>query len=188
MKKTPIETMAMRSEYEVAGKLGDTSAYDQTIPRRKKPGHPYTAVSIEEWGNSPLNPGDEPLNPGDEPLSPGDHILYEVDGASFRSGLVKSARNGKVCYYTNSKEHGIHETVQEIADLENLHIVCYTEQCRFTDEEALQRAQKRVDWKEKRYSPLFNNSHFFVSHCKTGCEYPLTDTIIGISQYRGEYR
>ena len=182
--KTPIQNMAMQSKYEVvASKLGDhdtASAYEQTIPRRRKPGHPYTAVPIEEWGNSPLNSGDELLTPGC-------HILYKVDGASFRSGLVKSAGDGKVCFYTNSKDHGIHETVRELSDLENLHIVCYTEQCRFTDEEALQRAQRRLDWKEKRYSPLFNNSHFFVSHCKTGCEYPLTDILIGISHYGGEY-
>ena len=148
------------------------SVYGQTIPRRKKPGHPYTAVHIAQWG---------------KPISPGDHILYEVDGASFQSGLVKSAGNGKVGYYTNSKNHGIDETLREIADLKNLHIVCYTEQCRFTNEEALQRAQRRLDWREQRYSPLFNNSHFFVSHCKTGCEYALTDIIIGISHYRGEY-
>ena len=174
---TPIQNMAMESKYEVtASKLGDPDTAltkERTVPRRKKPGHPYTAVPIAQWS--------------DKPLSPGDHILYEVDGASFQSGLVKSAGNGKVCYYTNSKDHGIHETVREIADLKNLHIVCYTEQCRFTNEEALQRAQGRLDWKEKRYSPLFNNSHFFVSHCKTGCEYPLTDIIIGILHYKGEH-
>ena len=171
--------MAMESECEVAkSKLGDpdtASAFEQTIPRRKKPGHPYTAVHIKKWG--------------DKPISPGCHILYEVDGASFQSGLVimKDAGNGKVRYYTNSKGHGIYETVREIVNLKNLHIVCYTEQCRFTDEEALQRARRRLDWREQRYSPLFNNSHFFVSHCKTGCEYPLTDIIIGISHYKGEY-
>lgn len=172
-----IGNMAMQSKYKVAASmlrdLDAASVCGQTIPRRKKPGHPYTAVPIAQWG--------------DKPLSRGDHILYEVDGASFRSGLVKSAGNGKVHYYTNSKDHGIHETKREIAHLENLHIVCYTEQCRFTGKEALQRAQRRLDWKEQRYSPLFNNSHFFVSHCKTGCEYPLTDIIIGISHYRGEY-
>ena len=175
---TLIENRAMQSEYKLgASKLRDIDAalaYRQTIPRRKKPGHPYTAVSFAQWG--------------DKPLSPGDHILFEVDGASFRSGLVKSAGNGKVCYYTNSKNHGIHERVRKIVDLKNLNIVCYTQQCRFTDEEALQRAQRRLDWKEQRYSPLFNNSHFFVSHCKTGCEYPLTDIVIGISHYKGNKR
>ena len=61
-----------------------------------------------------------------------------------------------------------------ISELHNLHRVEYSS-CRYSMEESLERALSRIS--ENHYHPLRNNSHHFVSWCKTGQEYPLTDII-----------
>ena len=50
--------------------------------------------------------------------------------------------------------------------------------CRFSNEESVERAKRRCEWKEDAFHPIFNNSHFFASWAKTGLEYPLTDLLL----------
>ena len=61
-----------------------------------------------------------------------------------------------------------------VNELHNLHRIEYSS-CRYSKEESLERAMRSIN--ENHYHPLRNNSHHFVSWCKTGQEYPLTDIL-----------
>ena len=66
-------------------------------------------------------------------------------------------------------------------ELKNVYKVVY-DKCRYSTSESIERAKGRLKFKETCYHALFNNSHFFVTWCKTGQEYPLTDILVDISQ------
>ena len=61
-----------------------------------------------------------------------------------------------------------------VSELHNLHKVEYSS-CRYSREKSLERALSRIN--ENHYHPLRNNSHHFVSWCKTGQEYSLIDIL-----------
>ena len=63
-------------------------------------------------------------------------------------------------------------------------IVVYTH-CRYTDDEAVERAEQRLQWGEKCYNCLNNNSHHFVTWAKTGRENPLADIVESLTYQKG---
>jgi hypothetical protein len=116
-------------------------------------------------------------------LNIGDHILIEQTSSqyrkSFSSALVYEAVDKlALCpiVITNDYEAGV--IVREIPTDKfqtcNIHRVEYSS-CRYSGEESCKRAMSRIN--ENDYNPLCNNSHHFVSWCKTGREYPLTDIV-----------
>ena len=87
---------------------------------------------------------------------------------------------GKMSVITNSVI-GVTKKEVYFDELQNVHKVEY-DSCRYSGEESIERAKRRFKLKEKSYHALYNNSHFFVTWCKTGREYPLTDILVEISQ------
>lgn len=127
-----------------------------------------------------------------EELAVGDHILYQVTKSVyrdvFRSCLVKdigisSAGECHIDYYTN-KEEGVVQKCTPFEKLQGLHKVEYAA-CRYSIEESLKRAEGRID--EEHYHSLNNNSHFFVTWCKTGREHSLTDILRSLEYQEGEF-
>ena len=70
---------------------------------------------------------------------------------------------------------------------ESFYIVKYSH-CRYTDDEAVERAKKRLKWGEKCYHCLNNNSHHFVTWAKTGREHSLADIIEDLRYQKGIYK
>ena len=111
-------------------------------------------------------------------LELGDHVLYLASIAPnrpiFRSALVicRAEKGECVNIITNSRG-GVQEEDVKFSDLHRLCRVEYTV-CRYSRKKAVQRAKGRQKMKEKHYHPLYNNSHYFVSWCKTGKQYPLS--------------
>ena len=116
-----------------------------------------------------------------EELTLGDHILYQVTQFPHRqmyySALVinidtKNAQYNTVEVITNNaNDHGVSEKKFVFDELHNLHTIVYSHQ--YEAQESIQRARTRIN--ENHYHPLRNNSHHFVTWCKIGQEYPLTD-------------
>ena len=124
-------------------------------------------------------------------LQPGDHILYQSSKPPFRimyrSALISEIEgvnsNLKLNVITNVPEIGVTQKQVYFDELDNLHKLEY-DTCRYSTKESIKRARKRLKLKEKCYHALYNNSHFFVTWCKTGREYPLTDILEEINQGR----
>jgi len=68
----------------------------------------------------------------------------------------------------------------------NLYKVNYSH-CRYTNDEAVQRAKQRLNFSEKCYHCLCNNSHHFVTMAKTGRENPLTEIIESLTHHEGTF-
>ena len=138
--------------------------------REPTPGQPLFALLMES----------------SDQLRAGDHILYQSSKPPFRimyrSALISEIKdtgtNLKVIVITNIPE--IKKQVY-FDELDNLHKLEY-DTCRYSNEESIERATKRLKLNEKCYHALYNNSHFFVTWCKTGREYPLTDILEEINQ------
>ena len=128
------------------------------------------------------------IKPSDR-LQAGDHILYQSSRPPFRmtyhSALVTEIQGTdgslKVNVITNAFEIGVTKKQIYFDQLKNLHKVEY-DMCRYSNKESIERAKRRWKLKEKCYHALHNNSHFFVTWCKTGREYPLTDILEEINQ------
>ena len=72
----------------------------------------------------------------------------------------------------------------------DLYIIKYSDCCeylhyRYTDDEAVTRAEQRLKWGEKKYHCLYNNSHHFVTWAKTGRESSLADIIESLTYQTG---
>ena len=121
-------------------------------------------------------------------LEQGDHVLYLASIAPnrpiFRSALVLHAEKGLITLITNSKD-GVKQEDVKFSDLHRLCRVEYTV-CRYSRKKAVQRAKGRQKMKERHYHPLYNNSHYFVSWCKTGKQYPLSVIIQNLFYDEGE--
>ena len=137
------------------------------------PGQPLLALLIESSNQ----------------LQAGDHILYQSSEPPFRmmyhSALVTEVQSTdgslKVNVITNVSATGVTQKQICFDELKNLHRVEY-DMCRYSKEGCIERAERRLKLKEKCYHALHNNSHFFVTWCKTGREYPLTDILEEINQ------
>ena len=136
--------------------------------RESTPGQPLFAFLIESISQ----------------LEPGDHIVYQSSKPPFRimyrSALVVRCTTDKVIFITNI-EIGVTKKRIYFDELKNVHKIEYDE-CHYSVEKSLERAKRRLKLNEECYHALFNNSHFFVTLCKTGREYPLTDILVEISQ------
>lgn len=126
-----------------------------------------------------------------ENITEGDHILYQVTQTpyreTYRSALVttqdpEDLSQGKIKIMTNIYEYGVIETKVQANDLPDVKLVVYT-RCKYKSEDAIHRAKKRM--KENYHHPLRNNSHQFVSWCKTGKEYDLKDILSNL-EYTGK--
>ena len=139
--------------------------------REPIPGQPLYTISIKSC----------------EELHTGDHILHQNSKPPFqimyRSALVVKNQgiSEKVTVIMNIPIRGVTKKQLYFDELETVHKVIY-DKCRYSTSESIKRAKKRLEFKETCYHALFNNSHFFVTWCKTGREYPLTDILVDISK------
>ena len=103
----------------------------------------------------------------------------------YRSALVINPQDtsGKTILISNFPE-GVKRKEIYFEELKNVHKVEY-DSCRFSSPKSIERAKRRLKMNENCYHALFNNSHFFVTWCKTRREYPLTDILADIS-HEGE--
>jgi hypothetical protein len=141
--------------------------------REPIPGQPLFAILVESSNQ----------------LQAGNHILYQSSKPPFRimyhSALITKIQgkgsNLKVSIITNVPEIGVTQKEVYYDELENLHELVY-DTCRYSSKESIDRAKRRLKLKEKCYHALYNNSHFFVTWCKTSREYPLADILEQINQ------
>ena len=125
-----------------------------------------------------------------EALASGDHIILVTSEEPYRpcyqSALVVETdrKRGRILVIRNGKE-GANKDWIHFSPFHQVHIVQYTV-CRYSDEEAIRRAEQRVKWGECYFHPLYNNSHHFTSWAKTGRELPLSNIIKDL-EYAGIY-
>lgn len=127
------------------------------------------------------------LDPLDDPkhLLRGDHFLYRISKEGFspqyRSALVIEVQPVS-CIVTliENEPKGVKQKIVHFRELKNLHLIRYAFP-RYSREESIKRAEKRLDWGEKQHHPLFNNSHFFVTWAITGKEYSLDNLLMKIT-------
>ena len=142
--------------------------------REPIPGQPLFAILMESTSDQ---------------LQTGDHILYQSSKPPFRimyrSALITEIQgtgsNLKVSFITNVPEIGVTQKQVYFDELKSLHKLVY-DTCRYSSEESIDRARQRLKLKEKCYHALYNNSHFFVTWCKTSREYPLADILEQINE------
>ena len=126
-------------------------------------------------------------------LNSGDHILYNTKKylmAGFRTSYYYSAlvvnvdeQCSKIEIIMNETKGGVVQKAITLDELHSLYKVVYSH-CQFDEEESLCRARKCMD--ENYHHPLCNNSHHFVSRCKTGQEYPLADILMNLEKVEGK--
>ena len=128
-----------------------------------------------------------PLSDPREQLKPGAHLVYQVCGEPYRpcyrSALIVGVDGTSINVIMNSNEGVITQGIW-LNYFEDFNIVVYS-QCRYTDDEAIERAEQRLQWGEKCYHCLNNNSHHFVTWAKTGRENPLADIIESLTRRNG---
>ena len=129
-----------------------------------------------------------------EELNAGDHILHQITRHPYRrmycsALVVKVDKMNERCSFieviTNSVERGVSKKKIMFDDLHSLHKAKYS-RFQYNEEESIDRAEKRLAKDEHHYHPLHNNSHHFVTWCKTGQEHPLTDIVKSLEYIEGE--
>ena len=127
------------------------------VVREKKAGVPYNIMELRS-----------------SDVSRGDHILMPISQKPFspiyHSALVCDVKGQQIQVIQN-KLGGVKK---EWILPRKLYLVEYTT-CRFSQEEAVSRAERRV--REEKYHPLQHSSHHFVTWAKTGKEYCLDDIL-----------
>ena len=143
----------------------------------------HPGVVYEDVPGVPLHP--IPLNQAGDLLKHGAHLLYQVCGRPYRpcykSALVLEVEDKKIHVIMNSSD-GVKNIWLDLTDSQ--FIVVYSH-CHYTDDEAVERAEQRLKWREKCYHCLYNNSHHFVTWAKTGRENPLADIIESLTYQKG---
>ena len=115
----------------------------------------------------------------------GDHIVYRASQPplppTYCSAIVTQVDKGpegKIQVITNKVEGVVEEThsygMHSLLELKKVSYIS----CPFSETEAVKRAKKRLRRGEKFYHEDFNNSHFFVTWCKTGYEYSIKDLLV----------
>ena len=119
----------------------------------------------------------------------GDHIMYQVTEEPFRacyeSALVSSVRDDQILLLKNTQAGGVTQEWVSFSDLRHPRIIQYSTGL-FSNDEAIERAERRLRCGETRHHVLFNNSHHFVTLAKTGKENPLVEITKGL-MYKGMY-
>ena len=135
----------------------------------------HPGLIYEDPPGVPLYP--IPINEANDLLKCGAHLVYQVCGKQYRpcyrSALVLEVKDKKIHVIKNS-EDGV--KTEDLDFTDGQFIVAYSHCC-YKDNEAVERAQQRLNWGENRYHCLNNNSHHFVTWAKTGRENPLADII-----------
>ena len=148
--------------------------------------HPGVHVVYEDPPGVPLNP--IPLNQAGDLFKRGAHLLYQVCKEPYRpcyrSALVLKVEDKRIYVIKNSSD-GVKT---EWLDSTDSHFIVVYSHCRYTDDEAVERAEQRLRWGENCYHCLNNNSHHFVTWAKTGRENPLADIIESLTYQKGNGR
>ena len=125
------------------------------------------------------------LSKAKDTLKRGAHLVYQVCGElyrpCYRSALVVEVKDTRIHVIKNSSD-GVKKEWLHFTDSQFM--VVYS-QCRYTDDEAVERAEQRLQWRENCYHCLNNNSHHFVTWAKTGRENPLADIIESLTYQKG---
>lgn len=114
-------------------------------------------------------------------LEKGNHIVYLVSKPPYRpsyhSALVLGVSKSSLKIIANG-QNGVTKENLSFTSTANKQLlkVEYTTCC-YSRKKAVYRAKWRLKGGENHYHPLFNNSHFFVTWCKTGKQYPMTNII-----------
>ena len=127
-------------------------------------------------------------------LCRGDHIIYQKQippqyRPTFESAIVEevivNSQNGAVVMIKNDIR-GVQRECYGFDELfsQKVHKVEYTVHRRSADD-VVKCAKQRLDWGEKCYCTVSNNSHHFATFAKAGREYPLTNITEELS-YRGK--
>ena len=118
-----------------------------------------------------------------ENVDRGDHIIYQITEepyrAYFESALVSCVRADQIELLKNTRAHeghmgGVTREWVQFSRLKHPHIIQYSPGL-YSSDEAIERAEKRLEWKEECHHALYNNSHHFVTLAKTGKENPLAE-------------
>ena len=144
---------------------------------------PHLGVIREALPGVPLYP--IPIDEAKNLLKRGAHLVYQVCGKPYRpcyrSALVLEVEDTRIHVIKNNsdgvKTEWLHFT-------NSLYIVVYSH-CHYTDDEAVKRAEQRLQWRENCYHCLNNNSHHFVTWAKTGRENSLADIIESLTYQKG---
>ena len=132
-----------------------------------------------------------------EHISVGTHIIYKHGNAFpplYRSALVIDIQPSRVCpsekifeLITNTLRNGFTKQLVQYSQLQWVSKVVYLSS-EYSEEEAVMRAKYHLQYHENFYHPEFYNSHHFVTMCKTGREYSLTDILMRkkIEDYEGK--
>ena len=127
-----------------------------------------------------------PLSEAKDALKRGAHLVYQVCGelyrACYRSALVLEVEDTRIHVIKNSSD-GVKE---DRLDSTDSHFIVVYSHCRYTDDEAVERAEQRLKWGENCYHCLYNNSHHFVTWAKTGRENPLADIVESLTYQKGD--
>ena len=103
-------------------------------------------------------------------------MLQECSGAE---------KGGKRIHVIKNSSDGVKTEWLDFADSQ--FIVAYSH-CRYTNDEAVERAGQRLKWGEKCYHCFNNNSHHFVTWAKTGRENLLADIVESLTYQKGNGR
>ena len=126
----------------------------------------------------------------------GAHIVYKHGNAFpplYRSALVIDIQRSRDCpsekvleLITNTLCSGFTKQSVKYSQLQCVSKVVYLSS-EFSEEEAVMRAKYHLQYHENFYHPEFYNSHHFVTMCKTGREYSLTDILMRkqVEDYEG---
>ena len=122
----------------------------------------------------------------------GDHIMVQTSREPcrrcFESAIVSCVNEHgdiEVIANTQFEPKGVKRVLCSFVSLKekNVCVVQYSK-CRYSADEAVKRAEQRLQMKDNRYHVLYNSSHHFATWAKTGKENPLTE-ITKDMQYEG---
>ena len=145
----------------------------------------HLGARYEDLPGIPLYP--IPVSEARDLLKRGAHLVYQVCGEPYRpcyrSALVVGVDSTSINVIMNSNMGVITQGIW-LNYFEDFYIVVYSH-CRYTDDEAVERADQRLKWGENSYHCLNNNSHHFVTWAKTGRENPLADIVESLTHRNG---
>ena len=130
-------------------------------------------------------------------ISVGTHIIYKHGNAFpplYRSALVVDIQRSRASHdekvlelVTNTLLNGFTRQSFQYSHLQRISKVVYLSS-NFSEEEAVTRAKNHLRYHENFYHPEYYNSHHFVTMCKTGREYSLTDILTRkqVEDYEGK--
>ena len=125
------------------------------------------------------------IREANDQLIAGDHILYRINKPPFspiyRSAIVVQVLSSQQVEIATLTENGIVKQTHSLDMLPSLHQVVY-HFCRYSGDQVVSRIQKLMDNQGNYYyDDNCNNSHHFVTRCKTDHEYSLIELVNELS-------